>query len=62
MIDAITQSCIIDIIKNIWEYFVKVGAKHTILGYEFGIDTGGARPVCCKKTFYVPYESKVIME
>ena len=48
-IDATTQSCIIDIIKKFWDCFVNVGAKRTILGYELGIDTGGAKSVCYKK-------------
>ena len=50
------------VIKKYWDCFVTVGAKQIILGYEFVIDTGGAKPVCCKKTSYGPYESKVIME
>ena len=41
--------------------FVREGAKRTILGYAFGIYTGGAKPTCCKKTSYGPYESKAIM-
>ena len=36
--------------------------KRTILEYEFSIDTGSSKPVCCKKTNYRPYESKIIME
>jgi hypothetical protein len=61
-IDDATKSSIVDIIKKIWDCFILIGAKRTILGYEFGIDTGGTRPVCCKKSSYGPYESKVIME
>ena len=61
-INADTQSCIIDIIKKFWDFFANIGAKRTILGYEFGIDTGGTKPACCKKTYYGPYESKIITE
>ena len=61
-IDDATQSSIIKIIQQFWDCFIKIGAKRTILGYEFGIDTGGSKPVCCKKPSYGPYESKVIME
>ena len=48
-------------IKEYWDFFVKVGAARPILGYEFGIDTGDAKPVFCKKPSYEPYESKVIV-
>ena len=37
------------------------GTHRSILGYEFGIDTGGAKPVCCRKPSYGPHESKIIM-
>ena len=61
-IDAITRAAITDIITEYWDCFIKEGAKRTILGYEFGIDSGGSKPVCCRKPSYGPYESKVIME
>ena len=38
----------VDIIKKIWDCFVKIDAKRTILRYAFGIDTGSAKPVCYK--------------
>ena len=61
-IDEATKQQIITIVKKYWDCFVKEGAKRPILSYEFGIDTGGAKPVCCRKPSYGPYESKVIME
>ena len=61
-VDSVTQSKVIDIIKRYWDCFIKEGAKRPIKGYEFGIDTGGSKPVCCRKPSYGPYESKVIME
>ena len=33
-----------------------------MLGFEFSIDTGNHTPVCCKKPYYGPNESKVIMK
>ena len=44
-----------------WDSFTKEGAKRPIFGYEFGIDTGGAKPVCCHKTSHGPYKSKIIL-
>ena len=49
------------IIIKYWDSFCEEGAKRTILGYEFAIDTGDAKPVCCKKPNYGPYESEIIM-
>ena len=47
-IDEATKQQIITIVKKYWDCFVKEGAKRPILSYEFGIDTGGAKPVCCR--------------
>ena len=60
-IDAESKATITAIIKEYWDCLVKDGTKRTILDYEFGIDTGSANPVCCKKPSYGPYELKVIM-
>ena len=61
-VDDPTRDDIIQIIQKYWDCFCKEGARRTILGYEFGIDTGDSKPVCCKKTTYGPYKSKIIME
>ena len=50
------------IVKKYWDCFCKRGARRPILNYEFGIDTGTAKPVCCRKPRYGPYESKIILE
>ena len=55
------KKSITTIIKEYWDCFVKVGTARPILGYEFGIDTGGTKMVCFKKPSYGPYESKVFM-
>ena len=51
----------IQIIHKHWDCFCKEGSRRTILGYEFGIDTGDSKPVFCKKPAYGPCESKIIM-
>ena len=61
-LDKETEIAITNMVKNYWDCFVTAGAKRTILGYEFGIDTAGAKPVCCRKPLYGHYESKVILE
>ena len=50
------------IVNKYWDYFCKEGVKRTIMGYKLSIDTGNAGPVCCKKSQFGPYESKIIME
>ena len=50
------------IVKKYWNCFCKKGARRPILNYEFSIDNGTAKPVCCKQPLYGPYESKHIME
>ena len=56
------KEAVTTVVKNYWDCFITAGAKRTILGYEFGIDTSGAKPVCCRKPSYGPYESKVILQ
>ena len=61
-VPAVINTQILNIVKKYWDCFAKRGAKRTVIGYEFGIDTGNARPICCKKPSYGPYEAKIIME
>ena len=42
-------------------FFAKRGCRLTIVGYEFGIDTGAASPVFYRKPRYGPRESDFIM-
>ena len=57
-LDLKTKNAVTKIVKDYWDYFATRGAKRTILGYEFGIDTAGAKPVCCRKPLYGHYESR----
>ena len=52
---------IVRIVTKYWDCFCKRGAQRTILDYEFAVDTGAAKPVCCKNPSYGHYESKIIM-
>ena len=62
MVDSSIRDRIIDIIKTYWDFFCKYGARRMILEYEFAIDTGNYKPVCCKKPDYGPHESKIIID
>ena len=46
-----TKEEIKKVIKDFWDYFITAEVKRTILGYEFGIDTSGAKHVCYHKPF-----------
>mmetsp|Transcript_13167 Transcript_13167/g.31418 ORF Transcript_13167/g.31418 Transcript_13167/m.31418 type:complete len:1848 (-) Transcript_13167:281-5824(-) len=48
------------VIKSYWDVFAKEGMKRPILGYEFSIDTGEAKPTCCRQPRYGPHESRVM--
>ena len=61
-IDTAITARVIDIIKRYWDSFCTEGAKRPILGFEFAIDTGNAKPVSCGKKQYGPYESDIIMK
>ena len=47
-LDADCQLEVRRLLIKYWDCFAKEGARWTILGYEFGIDTSGAKPVYCK--------------
>ena len=49
-------------IRKYWDCFCLKGTKRTILDYEFAIDTGASKPVCCRKPTYGPHEAPIIME
>lgn len=51
-----------NIVVKFWNSFYEEGVRHTILGYEFAINKGDAKPVCCKRPNYGPYEAEIIMK
>ena len=57
-----TKLALIGLITKYWDCFVEEGARRPIIGYEFAIETGLSKPVCCKKPNYGPYESEIIMK
>ena len=53
---------IINIIQYYWYCFCLKGACRTILYYEFAINIGVSKPVCCCRTTYGPHGKPIIME
>ena len=50
--DKTAQDKMTSILEKYWDCFAKEGATRTVLGYIFGIDTGGSKPVCWRKPLY----------
>ena len=48
--------------KKYLDCFYKRGTRRPILNYEFSIDMGSAKLVCCIKPRYGLYESKIIIQ
>ena len=57
-----THTRVIILVQNYWDSFAKKGCKRPIIGFEFSIDTGTAKPVCCRKPTYGFYENDIIMK
>jgi hypothetical protein len=51
---------VIGVVKKYWVNFFAAGSSRPIRGYEFVIDTGDAKPFCCRLPNYGPHESKII--
>jgi hypothetical protein len=43
---------VIGVVKKYWDIFFATGSSRPIRGYEFVIDTGDAKPVCCQLSNY----------
>ena len=56
------QPAVEAIIKEYWDCFAKEGMKDSILGFEFNIDTGKSKPICCKQPRYGPHEARVMQK
>jgi hypothetical protein len=54
------RQAIENLIKRYWDVFAVEGLKKPIRGYEFNIDTGTSKPICCKIPRYGPHETRVI--
>jgi hypothetical protein len=49
------------IIHKFFDVFAEEGMQNHIRGFEFNIDTGTVKPICCKQPVYGPHESRVII-
>jgi len=61
-VTAHTSDTITNLVIKYWDCFCEEGARRTIFDYEFAIDTGNAKPVCCRKQPYGPHEAVIIMK
>ena len=61
-ITANLRSKIVNLVTHYWDVFAPEGICRPILGYQFKIDTGTNKGVCCRPPSYGHYESKIIMD
>lgn len=54
------QASVKNLILRYWDVFAEEGIRYHIRGFEFHIDTGACKPVCCKAREYGAHESRVI--
>ena len=58
--DESNRNAVIQIIKDNWDSFCEVGAARPMLDFEFCIDTGDAKPTCCRQPKYGVHEGKIM--
>ena len=56
------KQSIITIIKDNWVSFCETGVSRPMFDFEFCIDTGDSRPVCCRQPSYSIHERKIMDE
>ena len=60
--DPTLKQSILTIIKDNWDSFCEKGASRPMLDFEFCIDTGDSKPVCCRQPSYGIHERKIMDE
>ena len=58
--DPTIKQSILTIIKNNWDLFCEEGASRTMFDFEFCIDTGDSKPVCCHQFSSIINERKIM--
>jgi hypothetical protein len=49
------------IVEKFFDVFAQEGMQKHVRGFEFNIDTGKVKPICCKQPQRRPHKSRVIM-
>ena len=55
-----TRKAVLQIIKDNWDSFCEVGAVWPMLDFEFCINTGNAKAICCHQPKYGVHEEKIM--
>ena len=50
------------LVKEFWDVFSEEGLRKHIRGFQFTVNTGNARPVCCKLPRYGQHEARVMRD
>ena len=59
-IDPTIRQSVIQIIYDNWDSFCKHGAARPMFDFEFCLDTGDSKPVCCRQPAYGVHERKIM--
>ena len=54
------KHAILTIIQDNWDSFCEEGTSRPMFDFEFCIDTGASKPVCCHQPSYGIHERKII--
>ena len=61
-VTRLLRAKVISLVTTYWDVFDPAGIRKTILGYEFKIDTGTSKGICCRPPGYGHYEGSIIMK
>ena len=59
-IDPTIRHSVIKIIHDNWDSFCEQGAARPMFDFEFCLDTGDSKPVCCRQPSYGIHERKIM--
>ena len=60
MTDDFTHQAILQIIKDNWDSFYEVRVARPMLDFEFCIDTGNTKSICCRQPKYSVHEAEMM--
>ena len=59
-IDLSIYQSVIYIIHNNWDSYYAQGATRPMIDFEFCLNTGDSKPVCCRQLVYCIHERKIM--
>ena len=60
LIEDFTRNAVLQIIKDNWDSFCEVVSARPMLDFEFCINNGNAKAICCHQPKYGVHEAKIM--